>query len=322
MDIEGGVSNRQRKALERNPVLFLVKKMKDSEVSVSKLSDAERKLFVHAKAKEIDSFIKNEAVRKCLNNQEVKTAYESGRIVKARWVLTWKLIPSEEREEALQDRNTNPKSVVDSRGARKAKARIVLLGFQHPNLLDPSFKTSSPVQSSLERHLLYLMAAQRQWGLEGLDLATAFLQTQPTAADEQLWTSGVQELREALGIGEEGIMRILRNIYGSTTAPRGLWLDLHKTFLKLGAQPVLGERCLWVWLSRERMDGEHPLTIGSVGGHVDDFHRTGDDSDEWLDVKRGVDSAYKWGMIKTGSYRHAGTDVSTEKELWLQQDRG
>ena len=314
LDIEGGMSNRQRKALERNPVLFLVKKMKDSEVVISKLSDSERKLFTHAKAKEVDSFIKNEAVRKCLSNEEVKTAYDSGRIVKARWVLTWKLIPSKEREEALQDKATNPKSVVDNRGARKAKARIVLLGFQHPNLLDPTFKTSSPVQSSLGRHLLYLMAAQKQWRLEGLDLATAFLQTQPTAADEQLWTSGVQELRDALGVGEEGIMRILRNIYGSTTAPRGLWLDLHKTFLKLGAQPVLGERCLWIWLSRHRLDGEHPLTIGSVGGHVDDFHRAGDDSDEWLDIKRGIDAAYKWGMIKTGAYRHAGTDVSTEKD--------
>ena len=97
MDIEGGMSNRQRKAFERNPVLFLVKKMKDSEVIISKLSDSERKLFTHAKAKEVDSFIKNEAVRKCLNSDEVKVAYDSGRIVKARWVLTWKLIPSEER---------------------------------------------------------------------------------------------------------------------------------------------------------------------------------------------------------------------------------
>ena len=48
---------------------------------------------------------------------------------------------------------------------------------------------------------------------------------------------------------------------------------------------------------------------------MDDFHRTGDDSDEWLDIKRGIDTAYKWGMLKTGSYRHAGTDVSTEKDV-------
>ena len=49
----------------------------------------------------------------------------------------------------------NPQTLHGRDGAVKAKARIVLLGFQHPNLLDPTFKTSSPVQSSLGRHLLH-----------------------------------------------------------------------------------------------------------------------------------------------------------------------
>ena len=40
--------------------------------------------------------------------------------------------------------------------------------------------------------MLYLLAVTHQWRLQGLDLATAFLQTQPTEADERLWTSGVQ----------------------------------------------------------------------------------------------------------------------------------
>ena len=173
------------------------------------------------------------------------------------------------------------------------------------------------------------MSAQHQWSLEGLDLATAFLQTQPTAADEKLWTTGVQELRDALNVGDEAILRILRNIYGSTTAPRGLWLDLHKTLSKLGAEPVLGERCLWRWTSKERVDHsphEHPLTIGAMGGHVDDFHRIGDDSEEWLQIKEAINKAYKWGTAKTGAYRHAGTDVQTVKDdfgfdrMYVSQD--
>ena len=314
MDLEP-LSHRQQKMLERNPVAYLVKKMKDSEVQLSRLSDKERELFVRAKAKEVDSFLKNEAVRKCLDDEEVKKAYESNRIVRARWVLTWKLIPPEDRAEALADQRTNKQTLHNKDGTKKAKARIVLLGFQHPNLLDPSFKTASPVQSTLGRNLLYTMAAHHQWTMEGLDLATAFLQTQPTAADQELWTTGVAELRQALGIEGEGIMRILRNIYGSTTAPRGLWLDLHKTLTRLGGQPVLGERCLWIWLSKHQMDGNHPKVIGAMGGHVDDFHRIGEDaSEEWLEVKRQIDSAYKWGMAKTGSYRHAGTDICTERD--------
>ena len=305
------LSNRQRKFLERNPVAFMVKKLRDSEVSLTRLSAVERLLFARAKAKEVDSFIKNEAVRKCQNHEEVKTAFDNKRVVRARWVLTWKSVPPEDQPAAREDAQNNPETTHTISGLKKAKARIVLLGFEHPSLLDSNYKTSSPVQSTLGRNLLYSMAAYKQWELEGLDLSTAFLQTQPTEADRDLWTSGVAELREALGVGEEGILKILRNIYGSTTAPRGLWLDLHKTLTSLGAQPVLGERCLWIWLSRSRMDGDHPLTIGAMGGHVDDFHRIGDGSDEWVSIKKAIDKAYTWGMIKSGSCRHAGTDVKT-----------
>ena len=307
----GDLSNRQRKFLERNPVAFMVKKLRDSEVSLTKLSAVERLLFVRAKAKDVDSFIKNEAVRKCQNREEVRSAFDNKRVVRARWVLTWKSVPPEDQLAAKDDARDNPTTTHTASGTKKAKARIVLLGFEHPSLLDSNYKTSSPVQSTLGRNLLYSMAAHKQWELEGLDLSTAFLQTQPTEADRDLWTSGVAELREALGVGEEGIMKILRNIYGSTTAPRGLWLDLHKTLTSLGAQPVLGERCLWIWLSKHRLDGDRPLTIGAMGGHVDDFHRIGDSSDEWLSIKKAIDKAYTWGMIKSGSYRHAGTDVKT-----------
>ena len=312
-DLPEPESNRQRKALERNPVAYMVKKMRDSEVNLARIPPHERALFSRAKVKEVDSFLKNEAVRKCLDQKEIAEAYDSKRIVKARWVLTWKLIPPEDREQAVKDATDNPQTTLhDRQGRRKAKARIVLLGFQHPSLLDPAFKTSSPVQSMLGRSLLYLMSAQHQWALEGLDLATAFLQTMPTEADARLWTTGVEELRDALGVGQEGIMRILRNIYGSTTAPRGLWLDLHKKLTALGGVPVLGERCLWIWLSKHQMDGEHPKTIGAMGGHVDDFHRIGDnDSEEWQAIKQAIDKAYKWGTAKVQNYRHAGTDVST-----------
>ena len=162
------------------------------------------------------------------------------------------------------------------------------------------------------RNLLYLLSTQNQWPIHGLDLATAFLQTQPTEADQEVWTSGVAELRQALGIGEGGIMKILRNIYGSTTAPRGLWLDLHRTLVKLGGVPMLGERCLWAWFSKEEKDGKFPKLLGAMGGHVDDFHVTGNlHSQEWQQIYQQIISAYKWGMAKEGNYRHAGTDLKT-----------
>ena len=314
-DVPAPESNRQRKLLERNPLAYMVKKMRDAEVSLSRLPLQERQLFSRAKAKEVKSFLTNEAVRRCLDDSEVQRAYSSNRIIRARWVLTWKLTPPEDLSGALQDSKPNPGTLFTKDGKRKAKARVVLLRYEHPSLLDPTFKNSSPVQWTLGRNLLCLMSVHHQWPQEGLDLETAFLQTMPTEADNELWTTGVQELREGLGIGEDGIMRILKNIHGSTTAPRGLWLALHKKLTELGAKAILGERCLWIWLSKTLMDGNHPKVIGAMGGHVDDFHRIGDSDDaEWQAVKEKINQAYRWGTVKTKAYRHAGTDIETVKD--------
>ena len=105
-------------------------------------------------------------------------------------------------------------------------------------------------------------------------------------------------------------MKVMRNIYGSTTAPRGLWLDL------LGGQPLVGERCLWIWHSNHDVEEDGtPDIIGLMGGHVDDFHRCGDDaSSEWLEVEEKIDKLYEWGTTKRSAYRHAGTDLLATKD--------
>ena len=107
--------------------------------------------------KEVKSFIINQAVRKCLDDAELSEAYGSNRILKARWVLIWKPVPPDEREQALID-SQKPDTVINKQGTLKAKARIVLLGFQHPSLLERNFKIAAPVQSVLGRNLLYLMS--------------------------------------------------------------------------------------------------------------------------------------------------------------------
>ena len=56
-------SNRQRKFLVRNPVAYMVKKMRDAAVSLSRLSPQERALFDGSKSKEVRSFAANEAVK-------------------------------------------------------------------------------------------------------------------------------------------------------------------------------------------------------------------------------------------------------------------
>ncbi|CAK9007573.1 unnamed protein product [Durusdinium trenchii] len=324
LDIELDVkSQREKERFIKHPSLFLAQKLRDCEVRLEKLSPAHRELFVRAKSKEVNSFLTNVAVRRCLDSHEEREAWDSGRIMRCRWVLTWKPTPEESMEEALQEVASKPGSTtLTSDGKKKAKARIVLLGFEHPDLLHESHRTSSPVQAVLTRNLSYQLVMEEGWDIEGIDMSTAFLQTLPTEESKRLWTTGVKELRDALQIPERGVMRILKNFYGSTTAPRNLWENVDKSLRDLGAVSIQGDACFWIWFVDNEAynpatDPEHfkLRPLGFMAGHVDDFHRAGDVKDSrWTQIKAAIDKQYRWGTAKQNSYRHAGTDLSMQKD--------
>ena len=213
-------SQREKERFIQQPTLMLVQKLRDCEVRYEKLRPEHKKLFDKAKSKEVNSFISNAALRRCLDWEEEQEAANSGRVMRCRWVLTWKPTPDESLEEAQQEVQNHPDTTaLTSDGKRKAKARIVLLGFEHPDLLKDSYKTSSPVQAVLTRNVSYQLVLEEGWDIEGMDMSTAFLQTLPSEESKRLWTYGVRELREALQVPEGGVLRILKNFYGSTSAP-------------------------------------------------------------------------------------------------------
>ena len=318
-------NDHQQKRLLEHPSMFLAQKMRDCEVCLEKLSPAHSELFRRAKAKEVNSLLSSQAVRRCGDGLEEETARNSGRLMRCSWVLTWKPTPEESMPEALQELQTKPQeTTLTSDGRKKAKARIVLLGFEHPDLLSEGHQTSSPVQAVLTRNLSYQLVLQEGWEIEGLDLATAFLQTLPTEESKQLWTSGVKELRDALNLPKHGAMRILKDFYGSQTALRNLWRNIKDSLLQLGALRIIGDGCFWLWRvpadpakvpPHDHKDDAafHWKTLGFMAGHVDDFHRAGDVSDErWLKIRASIDSMYKWG--KKNEHRHAGTDLAMKTD--------
>ena len=311
-------SNRQKKMFKRNPQLYLAKKMSGAEVVYRKLTSEEKKLFDNAMGSEVSSFLKTEAVRRCMNYEERQQAKQSGRILKSRWVLVWKGVPEESREEAIKDAQENEKSVHTKDGTRKAKARIVVLGYQHPDLLDPSLATTAPVQSQLVRNLSLCVVAQRKWQLEGLDMSTAFLQTGKTEEKRHIWMQGIPELNRALGAEPSEAIRILKNVYGNATAPRGLWEDVDKTFRNLGGRRLIGDSSFWVFTKPNpspRNEWDKEILIGFIGGHVDDFNRAGDLTDPaWCKIRSEIDKSYKWGTTKVNQYRHTGLDLNVKYE--------
>ena len=86
----------------------------------------------------------------------------------SRWVLTWKPIPPGERAEALEKRSKemkDGKTTISSKGDKKAKARLVIIGFQHPDLGTSKLKTASPVLAQSTRQLMLAHASWRRLDL-------------------------------------------------------------------------------------------------------------------------------------------------------------
>ena len=75
-------SNRQKKLFRHNPQAFLVKKVPSAEVQYGRLSPDDQELFKRAKNAEVSSFIKSEAVRRCLSWEEQQLAQNSDRVLR------------------------------------------------------------------------------------------------------------------------------------------------------------------------------------------------------------------------------------------------
>ena len=112
-------SQRQKQQFVKHPSLFLAQKMRDCEVSLTRLKPEHRKLFDRAKTKKVNSFISNAAVRRCLDLAEENEAKNSGRLMRCRWVLTWKPTPEESLDEARQEVSESPDSTTLTADARR-----------------------------------------------------------------------------------------------------------------------------------------------------------------------------------------------------------
>lgn len=86
-----------------------------SEASIKELTHEERALFDSAKDSELNCWMQTNALRPILRRH-----LNPEQILKSRWALTWKTVESE---------NGLP-------SGRKAKARLVVLGYQDPRLTE------------------------------------------------------------------------------------------------------------------------------------------------------------------------------------------
>ena len=191
-----------------------MKKIRGAEVNVNQLTEQKKKEFDEAKEAEISQWLRNEAVRRA------STEVDSARCIRMRWVLTLK-------------------------EAGKAKARIVLLGYEDPDAHTGTITSASPTMSRRTRQLLLQFKACRSWRALKGDVKAAFLQGSASEAGRSLFARPLPELSRAMGLKEGECVQIMKSCYGLITAPASWYADVAATLEKAGLERLVTDPCCW-----------------------------------------------------------------------------
>ena len=114
--------------------------------------------------RELSQVLAADAVRRLSQEEELNLKPEKW--LRMRWVLTWKYTEG---------------------GDRKAKARLVILGHQHPDLTSvPTTAPTAPTLGKMSRHLLLQACALHKLPVHFGDVSSAFLQTSASEEHQDL----------------------------------------------------------------------------------------------------------------------------------------
>ena len=292
--------------LTKNPEkseVWLSKKMieKGKEKRWSQMDLEEKHKFDLSMAKELSNVLSSKALRSLTSQEWDDLDYN--KVASMRWVLT-----------------------VKSDGS--AKARLVVLGFQMPDI--EHMETASPTMARVSRSLLLAVVANNGFKLKAGDVTAAFLQTEESLEHLEMTVWAPSELAVLFGADPSNPimpLRVSRAFYGLVQAPRCWFNDVSRRMLAQGWKTVLADRCLFVLYDDDTGD-----VIAIAGIHVDDFLIGGDeDHPKYQQAFKQLVDTYKWGKWQEGEIDFAGchivqltdgsirVDQSTYVEKWLDE---
>ncbi|CAE7836823.1 GIP [Symbiodinium sp. CCMP2592] len=284
------VRKRPRKA-----AVWLSQKMseKSREVSWRSLTEEEKREYDEAQAVEVTNVVREAAIR-ALSAQELQDV-DMKNVMAMRWVLTRKQ-------------------------SGKAKARLVVLGYQAHNLT--SVETSAPTLSRTGRNVLLATAANHHFTLESGDVTSAFLQTMKSLESENLLVFAPVELAVMFGADPKDagmIMKLTKAFYGLVHAPRRWHEAVVEALTRSGWKQLKSDRCIFALYSP---DGS---LVGIAGVHVDDFLIAGLESSEiYKRAKQDLQNTFrfgKWDSAKGPGFDFAGCHVwQDERGIHMNQE--
>ena len=152
-------------------------------------------------------------------------------------------------------------SLKPSPKTHKAKARLVVLGFQDPDL--DTIARDSPTLGCQARMLILQLAASMRWTLRSFNIKAAFLQGR-TQEGRILGLEPVPELRDAMGLQPNEICKLAKSAYGLIDAPYLWFQELDKALKGLGFQSALFDPCTCVLYKPGKTEPS-----GIIGMYVD-----------------------------------------------------
>ncbi|CAK9012313.1 Cytoplasmic dynein 1 heavy chain 1 [Durusdinium trenchii] len=289
-----------------NGTIYTKKMMETSkEINFRNLTPEDRELVLESMARELSEVMSSRALKLIQDN--ISQEEVEKRCIPMRWLLTWKPfdVPQDPTKEAKP-------GVIRADGLSKAKARIVLIGYKHPDLgkRDPRtgqqmLPTSSPTLSRMGRNVFLQAVALDHHTLECADARSAFLQASVREGNNRLFTKAVPEISAAFNVPAGTALEVVGVIYGLTTAPRLFWLDVDNRIQKLTGEPHGIDKCLWVF-----KDPSTGHVVGRVGVHVDDFLIAGDlQNDVCVNIRSQIKAMYQWSPWKRGQFTFAGVQL-------------
>ena len=212
-EIDVGDPLESERSFCRDSSVWLSKRLSDgksSEVTYHRLLPGQQLQF-------------DEAMSRLSQEEELNLKPE--RLLRMRWVLTWKYTEG---------------------GDRKAKARLVILGYQHPELT--SVPTAAPTFGKMSRHLFLQACALHKLRVHFGDVSSAFLQTSASEEYQELTIKAPPEVGYLFSDSEGKLaryVRLMKTFYGLTSAHRAWWLDITQKLSQLGWKPMSIDHCLW-----------------------------------------------------------------------------
>ena len=266
-------------------------KRQRAEVKLKDLETHQKEEFQNAKNKEIDQWLATETVRKILRH---KVPEEN--ILRCRWVLTYKDLDS---VDAAREGKT-----------KKAKARLVILGYEDPDLTN--IPRDSPTLQKESRSLLLQMSASKRWRIRSFDIKTAFLRGS-RRDNRLLGVEPPEEMRSRMNLKDTEICELLKSAYGLVNAPYLWYQELRENLIALNFTISPLDPCLF---SLADADG---TVHGLIGMHVDDGLCAGDQV--FLNTLDLLEQKFPFGSKRDTDFIFTGIHIHQDDQYNIHLDQ-